>query len=312
MRSLQRVILCGAGALGATYAERFFALDPACIAIVAAGERRARLEREGLTVDGRTVHPRCLTPGEAAAPADLLLVGVKQHHLAQAIDDVRGFVGDATIIVSLLNGISSEEILGRAFGPEKLLNAFVVGIDAVREDGVVRYSSIGRLVFGARSGARDDPRVQAVRALLERANIPYEIPDDIVHAQWWKFMLNVGGNQVSAVLRAPFGAFVTVPEVRELARLAALEVMAVATHEGVLLTEADLEAMFALIARLGPDGKTSMLQDVEAGRKTELEIFAGTVVELGRRHGVPTPVNAMLGQMLAGIEGIARSRGAGQ
>jgi 2-dehydropantoate 2-reductase len=261
--------------------------------------------REGLTVNGRSFPVRCLAPGEPVPPADLLLVGVKQHHLASAIEDMRSFVGEQTIIVSLLNGISSEEVLGDAFGPEKVLRAFVVANDPVRQGTKTSYTNMGRLVFGASSNDPADPRVVAVKGILDRAGIPCEVPPDILRAQWWKFMVNVGVNQVSAVLRAPYRAFAEIPEVRSLMRQAALEVVALSEREGVHLTPADVDEMFRVIAKLAPEGKTSMLQDVEAGRKTEVEIFAGTVVELGRRHGVVTPVNALLGTMITALERLA-------
>jgi 2-dehydropantoate 2-reductase len=149
--------------------------------------------------------------------------------------------------------------------------------------------------------------VLAVQDLLIRAGIGVRIPDDIHREQWWKFMLNVGVNQVSAVLRAPYGAFGTVPEVEALTRRAALEAVAVARREGVALAPEDVDGIFPILARLAPDGKTSMLQDVLAGRKTEVEIFGGAVIDLGVRHGVPTPVNAILVEMICALERIAGS-----
>jgi 2-dehydropantoate 2-reductase len=161
---------------------------------------------------------------------------------------------------------------------------------------------MGHVYFGARSNDPADPRVAAVRDLFDRAGIAYRVPADILREQWFKFMLNVGVNQVSALLRATYGDFATVLEARELTRAAALEVVALSAREGVALSAADVERIFPILAGLAPAGKTSMLQDVEAGRKTEVEIFAGAVVALGRRHGVPTPVNEVLGKLLVGLE----------
>ncbi|HET8734807.1 MAG TPA: ketopantoate reductase family protein, partial [Anaeromyxobacteraceae bacterium] len=268
-RVLERVVICGAGAVGSAYAALLHDLAPDRVALVAGGARRARLEREGLTVNGRRLAFRCLAPGDASFPADLLLVAVKQHHLAQAVADARAVVGDGTLILSLLNGISSEAVLAAAYGAEKVLPAFVVGNDLVRDGTATRYTRIGQLVFGAPSNDPADPRVVAVRALLDRAGIPCAVPADILREQWWKFLLNVGVNQVSAVLRAPYRAF-ALPEVQDLVRRAALEVVAVAGPEGVGLGPADVERIFPILATLGPEGKTSMLQDVEAGRKTEV------------------------------------------
>ncbi|WP_394828320.1 ketopantoate reductase family protein [Pendulispora albinea] len=322
---IRRIVLCGAGAVGSTYVERLFELDPECIAVVARGARRADILRNGVIVNGRSIRVRCLAPqgegegnvhghGDApgdAPPADLVILGVKQHHLTAAIEDVRPWVGERTILVSLLNGISSEAMLAAAFGADKVLHAFMVGNDGLREGNATRYSNFGRLVFGAASGDVHDPRVTEVSALLERARIPHEVRADIVRALWWKFMLNVGVNQVSAVLRAPYRAFAEVVEVQTLTRRASLEAVAVARCEGVNLTNDDVDSLFPILASLDPNGKTSMLQDVEAGRKTEVEIFAGTVIELGQRHGVPTPVNELLQTMIAALERLAGVYGRG-
>lgn len=305
MRAIERVVLCGAGAVGSLYVPLLHDLEPGLVRVLAGGARRERLRAEGLTVNGRRLDVPVIAPGEPTEPADLLLVAVKQHHLARTVEDARAVVGPGTIILSLLNGITSEDVLGRAFGPEKVLPAFVLGTDSVREGSRSRHSSMGHVYFGARSNDPADPRVAAVRDLFDRAGIPYRVPADILREQWFKFMLNVGVNQVSALLRAPYGAFATVPELRELTRAAALEVVAISAREGVGLSPDDVERIFPILAKLAPGGKTSMLQDVEAGRKTEVEIFAGAVVELGRRHGVATPVNEVLGKQLVAVERLA-------
>jgi 2-dehydropantoate 2-reductase len=167
---------------------------------------------------------------------------------------------------------------------------------------------MGKIWFGAPSNDPSDPRVLAVRDLLDRAGIPYQVPEDILREQWFKFMINVGVNQVSAILRAPYGAFGAVQEVADLTRRASLEVVAISAPEGISLAPADVDRMFPILAGLAPGGKSSMLQDVEAGRKTEVEIFADAVVALGRRHGIPTPVNEVLGRAIGALEVLAGAR----
>ncbi len=308
MKRLDRVLVCGAGAVGSTYAAKLFERDPTCVSLVAGGERRERLRREGVTVNGRRYDFQLLPAGETGPKADVLLVAVKQHHLAAAIEELRGYVGPDTIVLSLLNGISSEGQLAAAFGAEKVLHAYVVGTDFVREGVATRYTSIGRIVFGAASKDPGDARVAAVRALFEQGGIPHVVSPDILRELWWKFMLNVGVNQVSAVLRAPYGAF-ALPEVGALARDAMREVVALSAYEGVPLSEADVERCFPIFATLAPEGKTSMLQDVEAGRKTEVEIFSGAVVALGKKHGVATPVNGLLGRLITALERLSQRPG---
>ena len=301
-------LVCGAGALGSLYLDRLHAHDATNVAVVAEGERRTRLQRDGLTVNGRTFHPRVVSPSEATTSAGLIVIGVKHHQLAEALELVRPFVGKETLFLSLLNGILSERTLGETFGAEKVLPAFVLGTDAVREGNATRYSSPGKIHFGAPSNDPRDARVLRVKALFDQTGIPYEIPADILRAQWKKFMLNVGLNQVSGVLRAPYGAFLQISELRTLTRQAALEVVALSRHEGVALRPEDVDDIFPVLTHLAPGGRTSMLQDLEAGRKTEVELFAGVVGELGKRHGVPTPVNDLLGCALTALERMQSAR----
>jgi len=116
-------------------------------------------------------------------------------------------------------------------------------------------------------------------------------------------MINVGINQVSAALRAPYGVFQGPGEARELMESAMREVVLLASKLHISLTEADVREWYAVFRDLNPEGKTSMLQDVEGRRKTEVEMFAGKVIELGRRFGVATPVNERLFDMIRKIEG---------
>jgi 2-dehydropantoate 2-reductase len=167
-----------------------------------------------------------------------------------------------------------------------------VGIDAVREGGRFSYARPGRIIFGpGPQGGDHSGCLSRLGEALGRAGIPYELAADIRRVMWWKFMINVGVNQASAVLRAPYGIFQSSPDAKALMRLLMEEVILLAEQTGINLQRQDLEEWLTVLATLSPEGKTSMLQDIEGGRKTEVEIFAGEVVAMGREHGIPTPVN---------------------
>lgn len=117
-------------------------------------------------------------------------------------------------------------------------------------------------------------------------------------------MLNVGVNQISAVLKAPYGELIREEYTKELMFDASREVVEISRKAGIPLSEEDIQKYAQIIATLSPEGKPSMLQDVEAGRKTEVEIFSGTVIDLGRKYVVATPVNDMLFRLLKAIEQI--------
>ena len=301
MKPLQHVYLCGLGALGGMYASRFYASPVGDVKVIADTERIRRYQEEGVAVNGYRLPLSFLSPGDPAPFADLIVIGVKWHQLHQAITEVRPFVGDHTIILSLLNGVESEDVISQELGVTPLYS-FVVETDAGRQGQSVEYRTLGTIVFGEKQNVTISPRVAAVRELFERCGIPYRIPENMLRELWWKFMLNVGMNPTSAVMRAPYGTFQESAEARRCVRMACREVLQIAEKIGIALGEQDVEAIFPIIDRLAPEKKTSMLQDIEAQRKTEIEIFAGAVVEQGRRYGVSTPVNDLLFNMIRGIE----------
>lgn len=303
------IAILGAGALGALYANELGSSPEVSCFFIAGGERAARLRSSGITVNGRRIRAEVRGP-EEAVEADLLLVALKYHNLPEALPLADPFAGEHTTILSVMNGVDSEEIIARRFGSARLLYTVALGMDAVREGSEVRYTTSGKLVTG-KPGARgaeaeNDPDIIKIRTICGLAGMPLEISGDILKAMWWKFMINIGVNQVSAITGAPYRFFQDRNSDAHALMLSAMrEVILVARAKGIDLSEADIEAWHTVLDRLGPDGKTSMLQDVEAGRKTEVEMFAGILLEYGREVGLELPVNRMLLQLIRSREAAA-------
>jgi 2-dehydropantoate 2-reductase len=280
--------------MGAAYASRFFHASSFSTVLVAREPRYDRLRTEGLVVNGEHFRVPVVHPDETTPTADLILVALKNHHLPEAVNDLRNLVGSETTFVSVMNGLDSEERLGSVYGMDKMLYAVAVGIDAVRDRNSVTYTNPGKIFFGEPENSHPSERVARVQTAFERAGIVSETPSDMMRMLWWKFMVNVGVNQASAVMRAPYGVFQSSPDAQALMETLMREVIVLAQRMGVNLGEQDLGAWYTVLNTLSPEGKTSMLQDIEAGRKTEVEAFSGKVAELGKIHGIPTPVNQTL------------------
>lgn len=301
MKKIEKVSLIGLGAIGSVYASKFYDKDPESITIIANKERKEKM-KQGVLINNKTYYFNCVLPEEECEPADLVLIAVKFHHLEQTIKDIRNHVGSNTIILSLLNGISSEEIIGNVYGMDKMLYSMCMAIDALREDGKVSYTNLGQIYYGEKENKTLSPKVKAVKEAFDEVGIETVIPENMWEKLWWKFMINVGANQVSAVLTTPYGELRSMKETKELMASAMKEVIAVAKEEGVNLREEQITEFFKVLQQLSPENKTSMLQDIEAHRKTEVEIFAGSVCELGRKHGISTPVNETLYRMIRTLE----------
>jgi 2-dehydropantoate 2-reductase len=288
-----KIAIIGAGALGATYGSLLYELDPESVYFIASGDRNQKLQRDGVVVNGKRYNLCVLRP-EEGTPVDLLIVAVKHHQLEQASNEMKEFVGPQTIILSVMNGIDSEERIAAVYGYSKVVYGLTLGIDAAREGNSITYKNQGRILFGEAKNVEISSRIQRVSNLFTRAGIAHEIPPDMIRSLWFKFMINVGVNQVSAVLGATYGVIQSSPEARELMDSAMLEVITIARALKIDLSEEDVGDWYKVLGRLNPAGKTSMLQDIEAGRKTEVEMLAGKVIELGKRLGLPTPVNQQL------------------
>jgi len=302
MQEIQKVAILGAGAMGAYFASRFFDTAGFSTVLIAKGHRLDKLKTKGLVVNGKSYAIPVIHPDEATSTMDLIIVALKHHHLEEAAQGLENLVGDSTTIISIMNGLESEEYIGSIYGTDKMLYAISVAIDAVRQGNQITYTKPGKHYFGEDRNTRLSQRVLRVQEAFDRAGIVYETPEDMIRMMWWKFMINVGMNQASAVMRAPYGVFQTSQEAQGLMEALMKEVIALTDVMDVNLTNQDIEEWYPFLNVLSPQGKTSMLQDIEAGRKTEIEIFGGKVVELGNTHGVPTPVNQTVLQIIRVLE----------
>lgn len=300
IKEIKTIHLIGLGAVGATYASILHKFDKNRIRIIIDNERIERY-KNGTVINGKRYFFNLTVPKVGDSPAELILIAVKGHNLDESIKTISPLVGQDTIILSLLNGITSEDDLSRAFGADKVLHGFCVGTDAGREGNEVRFKNAGKIVLGEYFPEAKG-KAELVSEIFMKAEIPFSIPDDIRKEMWWKFMMNVGVNQTSAILRAPYGIYQTIQEAQELMASACREVIPLAEKEGIILSESDIDEYIRIFKKLSPSGKTSMLQDVEAARKTEVESFSLAVINLGKKHGIPTPVNEMLYRMIRVLE----------
>jgi 2-dehydropantoate 2-reductase len=302
MPAVKTIAILGAGAMGAAYAAMLDSAPELETVFIARGARAARLTREGLIVNGRPLHLPVVPPDQAAAPVDLIMVALKHHHLEEALPDLAPFVGQQTAIISIMNGLESEETIGARYGMDKVLLAISVGIDALRDGNRISYSNPGKLLFGEACNGEATPRVRRLQEIFTRAGIPHDTPEDMRRTLWWKFMVNVGMNQASAVMRAPYGVFRKSEDARALMRALMEEVITLAEAKEVNLSTKDIEDWLTILPGLSPEGKTSMLQDIEAGRPTEVDMFGGKVVALGCELGIATPINAALRNIIRVLE----------
>ena len=299
---IKNVAIMGLGALGIMYGK-FFAdsIGAENTYVIANAQRIDRYKGQGIFYNDKPCEFTYVETGTAGKTMDLIIFATKGYHLEQAMADAAAFVGENTVIISVLNGVTSEQILADRFGADKIIYCIAQGMSAVRTENNLWCKDMGTLVIG-------DGKVNgsaAMKRLVEfftDTGINFMVSDDILHHLWGKLMLNVGCNQVTAAYDLMFGPVQKAGEYRDTMRSAMQEVIAVANAEGVAMGEEDLDYWFGVFDKLPPEGTTSMWQDVNAKRRTEVDLFAGTIIALGKKHGIETPANAKLYNLIRAKE----------
>jgi len=303
LKKIDNVLLIGVGAMGSFLAPRLYeSLGEAHFHVVADGMRKRRLEEQGLGINGAVCKFPVFEPGTPGHVADLIIIGVKSTGLDRALEDIAAFVGPDTVFLPLLNGVDSEERVGAKYGDANVLHA-LMRVSVVMKDGRCTYDpDLGCILFGEKDNRIHSDRVSAVEDVFVKAGIPYEIPEDMLHAQWFKYACNVGENLSCALLGVPFGAFTRSDHVNYIRETAMREVIAIARKLGIALGEEEVARQSITLKSIPFENKPSTLQDLEAGRKTEIDMLAGEVVRLGERLGVPTPMAALLDHAIRALE----------
>ena len=299
MKPIENVAIVGFGSLGAMYAACFgAAMGPERVFVVADAARTERYRAEAATFNGEPIRVNYLTYEEAAEraavqPFDVVLYAVKYGALPEAIEQSSPLVSLDTAVISVLNGITSEEVLAERFGWDRVLLCIAQQMDSRKVGAVVTAGCVGVMALGVR-----DPEDAAQRANLARVTEwlaaveqPFIVPADIQHQLWGKLICNVGVNQACAVYDCCFNGIHVPGEAREAMIAAMGEVAAVGRACGIALTDDDVAYWLDIIDHLNPAGMPSLRQDVLARRPTEVELFSGTINRLGAAHGIPTPQN---------------------
>lgn len=285
------VTIVGMGALGILYGDMFTkTLGKEAITFLADERRIEKYRREGVFCNGKKCDFRMQSHAQIT---DMLIFAVKGTALNEAMELAKDAVGEETIILSLLNGISSEEILEKRFLKGHIIHCIAQGMDAVKLGNQLTYSHKGELRIGT-PYKEQLPYLERAEEILKQAEIPCVIEEDIIHRLWGKWMLNVGVNQVVMVTEGTYGTVQKQGKERDMMLEAMEEVRKLSECTGTGVTKADMASYVALVDTLNPDGMPSMRQDGVLKRNSEVDFFAGTVIEKAKAYGLAVPVNSML------------------
>lgn len=297
-----KIAVVGPGALGCLLAASLLEAGEEVVLVDYRPDRAARLREQGIqltTLNGREkVLPAPVTLAPGPGPCHLVIMTVKAYQTRAASQILPTLMAGDTLVLTLQNGLGNLEEMARVVGPDALLAGVAYLGVTRRGEGQVVHAGAGAIVIGASPGSRVTPEeVQAIVSIFRRAGWDCRAHPDIQTLLWEKLLINVGINPLTALLRVPNGVLLKLPEAWELAVAAAREAQAVAHAAGIPLKSDPEESLRQVCLATGAN-RSSMLQDVLAGRPTEIEALNAQVEVWGAAVGVATPVNHFLTQLL--------------
>ena len=297
---IKKVAVLGAGAVGSYVIWGLSSRNDIELGVIAEGERAERLKQNGCTINGKIYHPEVWNPRETDA-VDLLIVALKYGSLSAALESIQKATSENTIIMSLMNGVDSEEIIAEKVGVEHLLPAVIKVASHKEEDGYHfdPETTIG-IIFGELTAPYDSDRIRAIEELFKNTGIHFRATEYAREEMWSKFRLNVCNNLPQAILGAGVGCYRDSVHMKAISDGLKGELEAIAQAKGIDLSKT--EASSGRGSAVPPSARYSTLQDLDAGRHTEIDMFSGALIRMGKELGIPTPYNEYTYHMIKALE----------
>ena len=305
-----RIAIVGSGGVGGYFGGRLAATG-ADVTFLARGAHLEAMRTRGLRIDSpkgdvHLPHVKAAADPSEVGPADIVFFAVKLYDADSALGLLTPLVGPDTVVIPLQNGVDSVAMLTRAVGAPHIAGGTCYVSAVIAEPGVIRHTAMDHLIFGeldGRPSARLEWLLEACRPTGFQATLSTDIAVDI----WTKFVRLSVFSGMTAVTRSPLGVVCGDPELFAMLKEAVREAMAVAHAKGIAVPASTVEDVALAYSTLPPQTKSSMLEDLERGRRLELPWLSGAVVRIAREVGVETPthrfITAVLGPHVNGQPG---------
>ena len=295
---IHTVAIIGAGAVGAYFITGLRERLGESLFVIADGARAEKLARDGITVNGCPIALNVRTP-ETIGKVDLVIVSVKYGALQEVLPLIEAATGEHTIVMSVLNGVDSEEIIAERIGEEHMIYS-IMKIASRRTDEIRFDPDVTLGVFFGEKDGQISERVAAIRDLFEGTPVHYHVRENIMQEIWYKYALNISKNIPQAILNCGLGAYTASDHVAAISARMREEVIRVAAAKGIDISNPQNPAGKNLT--LPPDARFSTLQDLDAKRPTEIDMFCGTLIRMGKELGVETPYNEFAWHAVKALE----------
>ncbi len=298
-----RILVFGAGSIGSLIggilSKRYD------VTLLGRKKHMDEMKKNGLKITGKTnnvFYPKTAT--KISGKYDLIILTVKAYDTEKSIRTLKPVLGRTTVILSLQNGLGNEEIIANTIGFSKGNKGVLRGITnhgvIFVKPGEIHHSGMGETVIGEIDGKKTE-RIKKICSMFNNAGIKTRISKNIKKDVWAKTIVNSAINPVTAVTGLKNGYLLKIPELKRLMGQICLEDMRVANKSGVFF-DSDVFEETKKTASLTAENKSSMLQDIESGKKTEIDFINGAIAKTGKRHGIDTPINNTLTVLVKVLE----------
>ena len=300
-----KILVVGPGAMGTLFAALLAFGGHQVTLLGRRPEVVETINSEGVTVvrgrTRKTAPVRAISAVGRADVADLVLMCVKAFDTLQATRDAARALGPEAPVMTLQNGLNNLETIASVVGRERVIGGVTSQGATLLAPGLVRHAGEGRTAIGEMDG-KESPRLRSMADAFREAGIGVELSRSVDSLVWGKMVINCSINPLSALLRVTNGQLLERQETRALLGAVAQESASVARARGITLSYDDPVGRVETVCRLTAANRSSMLQDIERGVRTEIEYISGAMVREGDATGTPTPLNWTLLQLVRGLE----------
>jgi len=292
------IVIYGTGGVGGYFGARL-AQAGNTVTFIARGKHLEAIQKNGLQLNSPKgdylVFPANATSDiSVVSDIDLILVSVKSWQLAEAAEKIRSVLSENTMVISLLNGVNNAEILTSFIDKKHLLGGLCKVVSKIEDYGIINHISFEpTIVFGEFNNVKTERSLLLEKLFLE-AGITTKLADNIQTEIWAKFLFITTISGIGALTRATIGEIIVLPQLREIMRRTAEEIVRIAKAKGVNLSDAIVEQQFKMIESQPYNTTSSLQRDMMEGKPSELDAQNGTIAKMGIELGIPTPVNEFI------------------
>lgn len=295
-----RIAIFGTGAVGGYFGARLAGAGED-VAFIARGVHLATLQQQGLRITSPKgdAHLRVTATNDPAriGPVDVVLLTVKLYDVDSAAAGLAPLIGPDTVVITLQNGVEAVEMVSRHVGASHVAGGVAYVVAVVDEPGHITHTTADRLVFGEPDG-RLSPRLAAFQEAGRRAGFVADLSPHIDVDLWVKFVRLGTWSGMTAVTRLPMGVIGRYPDLLRMMDGALAEAMAVGRARGIAFPADLVEGTQQMVRNFPYESKSSLLVDLEQGRRLELPWLSGAIVRLGLENDVPTPTHTFINAVL--------------